>query len=159
MSAQVFSRRHGFRLLGGAALAAVPALRFAGDASAARGWCRADPVLRIAGQTVHLYISSPAAMLKSATDKIRLVVMLPAGVDGKRIDVLADFGRGYDIRFVSLPTVKVVNGRVPALVTVYCPARDATLPVNVDFAPIGAGPLAAASASGKADALITLLAC
>ena len=72
MPAQVFSRRRVIRLAGGAAFAAFPTLRLAGNASAARGWCRADPVLRIAGQTVHVYISSPDAMLRSATEKFEL---------------------------------------------------------------------------------------
>ncbi len=158
MRARLFSRRHVFRLFGGAALAAVPALQIAENASAARGWCRADPLLRIAGQSVHVYISSLDAMLKSATGKIRLTVMVPAGIEGKRIDVLTDFGKGYDIRFLPVSNLKVLSGRVPTLLTVYCPARDATLPVIVDFTPVGSGPLTAASATGKADTLVTLFA-
>jgi hypothetical protein len=156
MPAQPLSRRHALRLLGGAALAAVPAFRLAGDVSAARGWCRADPLLRIAGQYVHVYISSYAAMLKSATDKIRLTVILPPGVAGRKVDVLADFGKGYDIRFLSSSALQVVNGRVPVIAAVYCPARDSTLPVIVDFAPVGTGPLSPGSATGTANAWVSL---
>jgi hypothetical protein len=158
MSAQLLSRRRALRLLAGAALAAAPAFRFAGEASAARGWCRADPLLRIAGQYVHVYITSTTAMLRSATDKIRLVVTLPSGVSGKKVDILADFGEGYDIRFQTSSTLQVVNGRVPVRVAVYCPARDGTLPVIVDFAPVGTGPLTAGSSTGTANSWVTLLA-
>lgn len=156
MSAQLLSRRRALRLLGGAALAAVPVFRLAGDASAARSWCRADPLLRIAGQDVHVYITSSIAMLNAATDKIRLTVTLPSGIRGKLVDVLADFGKGYDVRFLSSSALQVVNGQVPALVSVYCPARDSMLPVTVEFAPVDTGPLTPASATGTANAWILL---
>jgi hypothetical protein len=157
-AAQPLSRRRALHLLGGAALAAMPVFRLAGEVDAARSWCRADPLLRIAGQSVHVYISSTTAMLQSATDKIRLTVTLPSGVEGRKLDVLADFGKGYDIRFLSSSTLKVVNGRVPVLVAVYCPARDSTLPVIVDFAPVGTGPLTAGSTTGTANSWVSLLA-
>ena len=153
---QPVSRRRAIRLLGGAALAAVPALRFAGEADAARGWCRADPLLRIAGQSVHVYITSSNAMLRSASDKIRLTVVIPLGVRGRLVDVLADFGEGYDVRFRESSMLQVVNGRVPVRVAVYCPARDSTLPVIVEFAPVGDGPLSPGSASGTANAWVSL---
>lgn len=152
------TRRTMFRLLGGATLAAVPALRLAGDAGAARSWCRADPVLRIGGQTAHVYISSPIEMLRSATDKIRLRVTLPSGVQGKLIDILADFDEGYDVRFSTSTALTVAGGVIPVQLAVNCPARDETLPVMVEFAPVGDGQLRAGTAAGTADQWITLLA-
>ena len=62
------SRRHAPRLLGGGFLAATVGFRTSDSTEAARSWCRADPVPRITGQKVHVYISSPPEMLKSATD-------------------------------------------------------------------------------------------
>jgi hypothetical protein len=94
-------------------------------------------------------------MLRSATDKIRLTVTLPIGIRGKLDDVLADFGEGYDVRFRESSTLQVVNGKVPVLVAVYCPARDSTLPVSVEFAPVGDGPLSPGSASGTANTWIS----
>jgi hypothetical protein len=154
-ASQTISRRRALRLLGGAALAAIPALRLASEAEAARGWCRADPLLRIAGQFVHVYITSSSTMLQSATDKIRLTVFVPTGVRGKLVDVLADFGEGYDVRFRESSLLHVVDGQVPVIVSVYCPARDSSLPVMVEFAPVGDGPLSPGSASGTANSLIT----
>jgi hypothetical protein len=157
-SDRALTRRTMFRLLGGAALAAVPALRLAEEATAGRTWCRADPVLRIGGQTAHVYITSPVEMLKSATDKIMLRVTLPRGVEGKLTDILADFGRGYDVRFATSSALTAVDGVIPVQLAVSCPARDATLPVTVEFAPVGDGPLVSAAASGTANAWITLVA-
>src|SRR4051794_13369250 len=156
MSAMNFSRRQVFQLVCTGAIASLAPSIFRGNASAARGWCRADPLLRIAGQQVHVYISSPTAMLQSATDKIRLTVMLPVGVEGRKLDVLADFGKGYDIRFLTSAGLMVVGGRVPVVVSVYCPALDASLPVEVVISPVGSGPLASASATGSANSLVPL---
>src|SRR5687768_15983326 len=151
---QTFTRRHTFRLIGAATLSALSAAQFREDASAARGWCRADPVLRIGGQKALVYITSPRAMLRSATDKIMLIVTIPVEVNGKLIDILSDFDEGYDVDFQSLSTMHVVDGMIPVRAAVYCPARDDTLPVSVEFAPVGDGPLAAGFADGNANSWI-----
>lgn len=147
------TRRSAIRFAG--ITAALPAgLAVLRQADATRGWCMADPVLRIGGQTAHVYISSPAAMLNSATDKIELTVTLPHGVNGNLIKIASDFGKGYDVRFESSRAMLVVNGRIPVALAVYCPARDGSLAVTVDFAPVDAGPLTPASAAGTANAWI-----
>jgi hypothetical protein len=150
------TRRNALRLLGGVALAAVPALRLTGEAAAGRSWCRADPVLRIGSQTAHVYITSSIAMLKSATDKIRLTVTLPRGVEGKLIDILADFDEGYDVRFTTSSALIAAGGKIPVQLAVYCPARDGTLPVTVEFVTVGTGPLVSGSAAGTANTWISL---
>ena len=150
------TRRAAARLLAGGALALAAGLaRRPQRAEAARAWCRAEPVLRIAGQLVHVYIASYVEMLEAATDKIRLTVTVPVGVRARLEDIPADFGEGYDLRFAESKTLQVSNGRVPVLLAVYCPATDSTLPVVVDFAPEGTGPLTPAGASGFANAWIT----
>jgi hypothetical protein len=155
MSTLRISRRQALQVIDSATFATLTAVVGSGKASAARGWCRADPLLRIAGQYVHVYISSPNEMLQSATDKIRLIVMLPPGVAARKISIRADFGKGYDIRFVTVSTLKVVKGRVPVVFTVFCPARDSRLSVNVEFTPVGSGPLVGASSTGSANELVT----
>jgi hypothetical protein len=151
---QTFTRRHTFRLIGAATISALSAGQFRGDASAARGWCRADPILRIGGQKAHVYITSPRAMLRSATDKIVLIVTIPDEVDGKLVDILSDFDEGYDVDFESSSTMHVVDGMIPVRAAVYCPARDDTLSVSVEFAPVGDGPLSAGYADGSANSWI-----
>ena len=147
------TRRAALRLVGGAVLA-LPAALNGRDADAARAWCRADPVLRIAGQTAHVYIASYVEMLEAATDKILLRVTVPVGVEAKLEDILADFGEGYDVRCVESSRLRATRARVPVEIAVYCPARDGSLPVVVDFAPQGSGRLAPAGASGTANAWV-----
>ena len=149
------TRRHALTLIGGAALA-LPAAFAARGAGAQRAWCRADPLLRIAGQEAHVYVASYVEMRAAATGKIRLVVTIPDRVEAKLLDVLADFGEGYDVDFARSRDLRAASGRVPVRVAVYAPASDGTLPVLVDFVPVGSGPLAPASAAGTANAWLTL---
>ena len=95
-------------------------------------------------------------MLRSATDKILLNVTLPRGVEGKLIDILSDFGEGYDVEFYSSRSLYVVDGVIPVRLALYCPARDSSLPVDVEFAPVGDGPLTSGTASGSANTWISL---
>ena len=150
------TRRRAFRFVAGATLSTLATSRFGKDALAARGWCRADPLLRIGGQRTHVYITSSRAMLNSATDKILLNVTLPPGVDGKLLDILADFGEGYRVRFYSSASMQVVDGHIPVRLAVYCPARDSSLPVTVEFAPNTPGQLTVGNASGFANSWISL---
>jgi hypothetical protein len=152
-SAQL-SRRQALRHFAGGAVAATVGVCSIAATEAARRWCLADPVLRIAGQSVHVYIGSTLEMLESATDKIRLTVTLPLGVRGRLSDIAADFGEGYDVRFSSSSTLVATGSHVPMLVNVYCPARDSTLPVTVDVAPVGTGAVSAATGSGTANTWI-----
>jgi hypothetical protein len=148
------ARRVALRLVGAASLG-LPAAVGGRAAAAGRSWCRADPVLRIGGQTAHVYIASYVEMLAAATDKIRLVVTVPVGVRARLDDILADFGEGYDVRFAETRELRAANGRIPVRIAVYASASDGTLPVVVDFAPVGSGPLTAAGATGTANRWIT----
>ena len=148
------SRRHALRLLGGGVLAAAIGFRTSSSTDAARSWCRADPVLRIAGQKVHVYISSPPEMLKSATDKIRLTVTLPPRISGKLIDIEADFDEGYDVEFKTSKSLVATDDKIQMQIAVYCPARDSSLPVMVEVVPVGDGPVPFATASGNANSWI-----
>lgn len=147
----LLTRRRAIQLVSGAALTGLGLTRQSDDALAARGWCQADPLLRIAGQQAHVYITSSRTMLRSATDKILLNVTLPRGVDGKLIDILSDFGEGYDVEFYSSRDMQVVDEMVPVRLAVYCPARDSSLPVTVEFVPVGDGPLSVSNAAGTAN--------
>ena len=66
----LLNRRRAIQLASGAALTGLGLTRSSRDTSAARGWCQADPLLRIAGQEAHVYITSSRTMLRSATDKM-----------------------------------------------------------------------------------------
>lgn len=110
----------------------------------------------MAGQRAHVYIASYVEMRAAATDKIRLVVTTPERVEAKLVDILADFGEGYDVDVERSRALRATSGRVPVRIDVYAPASDGMLPVLVDFVPVGSGPLAAAGAKGAANAWISL---
>jgi hypothetical protein len=82
-------------------------------------------------------------------------VTLPVGIDGNIEDVLADFGEGYDVRLSTSRSLRATSGRVPVRYAVYCPARDGSLPV-VEVARVGSGRLSASSASGTANAWVSV---
>jgi hypothetical protein len=153
----VVSRRKAMRLFAGGSLALSAIALEYGSAIAARGWCLADPVLRIGEQSAHVYISSLSAMLSSATDKIILQVTLPVGIKGQLETINADFGKGYRVRFFESSNLVATRSHVPVQLAVYCPARNTALPVNVDFTPVGDGRLTAASTAGTADRWIYLV--
>jgi hypothetical protein len=145
------TRRDTIRAIAGGGLALAAGWRWTNTADAARRWCFADPVLRIDGQTVHVYISSDVEMLRSATDKIRLIVTLPSGVRGRLTDIESDFGEGYDVDFAESRQLSAADDSIAMRIAVYCPARNSDLPVNVEVAPIGDGRVQASSASGTAN--------
>jgi hypothetical protein len=155
-TSRILGRRRAIQILSGAALGGFLFARPGHDAFAARGWCQADPLLRIGGQRAHVYITSQRSMLRSATDKILLNVTLPRGVEGKLIDILSDFGEGYDVEFHSSWDLQAEDGMVPVRLAIYCPTRDSSLSVSVEFAPVGDGPLSAGSAAGTANDWISL---
>lgn len=95
-------------------------------------------------------------MLASANGKIRLSVTLPRRIEGKLIDIVSDFDEGYDVQFTSSASLQTVDGRIPVEIAVYCPARDGSLPVHVEFSPVGTGPLTWATAQGSANQWIAL---
>jgi hypothetical protein len=150
------TRRQLFCWMAGGTIAAALAIHSTSKTDAARRWCLADPVLKIDGQKVHVYISSPPEMLKSATDKIRLVVSLPPHVDGKLIAIESDFGKGYDVDFRRSSNSIAGEDYVPLYFAIYCPARDGSLQVNVDIAPVSDGLIRPASTTGTANNWITL---
>jgi hypothetical protein len=150
------SRRHVLKLVAGSAFTVPIRLGRIKSASAARGWCLADPVLRIGGQSVHVYIGSEADMLQDATDKIQLRVTVPTGVRGEVREIAADFGKGYRVRFEESSALIATRTHIPIEVRVYAPANTNTLPVTVDIVPVGTGPLTAASTSGVSNFWIAL---
>lgn len=95
--------------------------------SAGRAWCRADPIVVINGSVVDIQVGSTLEMYKSATGPIEMVVTVPHGSHAFVLLEDFGFGKGYN--------TKVVKGNVPngarAVVAVYAPAANSSLPVSV----------------------------
>jgi len=127
----VLTRRHALRLVGGAALAAVSALRLAGEASAGRSWCRYDPVIRVAGRVANVYVSTYVDAVVEATGATIVYVAVPPGAGGEVLDADPGFGHGYDVRFVERSELKATSKGVDIQVGAYVPAAD-TEPLRVE---------------------------
>lgn len=125
------------------------------DAAAGRGWCRADPLLLINGQTADVWVGSTLQALLDTTGPIRLVVTTPEGVDAQHIISDLGFGRGYDISIGSSPDLQGTPEGMELTIAVWVPARS-ELPVTVEFAPRVLGILWPASAFGTTNTWVTV---
>jgi hypothetical protein len=145
------SRRRAVHLLGTAALAAVAAARSAGEAGAARSWCRTDPVVKIDGRVADVFLSSDRKLRRAATGPAELVLALPPGVPGRLLAVDRGFGgHGYVVTFVEDAALARGDGGFAVRVDAYVPSADGSLPLVVDFAPRSSG-LAAARGRGRVN--------
>ena len=118
-----FTRRRALRLVGSAALAlALPALRGPRGADARLGWCRADPVVKIDGQTAHVYVSARVRNMREAralaTGPTRVVVAVPPDVEAEYVAGNAGFGFGYEVVVEPSTDLAATATTLPVRVTV-----------------------------------------
>ena len=123
-------------------LAAAVLLLLAPDAAAFRQWCRTDPIVRIGGKTVNIFVSSDPAILGRALGPTEVVIGVPKGVATEVIMTDDGFGYGETVRFVQTPKPRSKKGTGPIDVAVgaFVPAADGTLPVLVEFIPQDGAP-------------------
>src|SRR5688500_2127248 len=91
------------------ALAILAALLIATTpgADAGRSWCRKDPVVRIGGEVVSIYVSSYAEALTSVTGPTEVVITVPPGVRTALLRTDDGFGFGYAVRFAESSRLRV----------------------------------------------------
>lgn len=130
------------------------------DVSAGRTWCRTDPVIKVDGQVADIWVSSYTEMNTSATGPVKIVVPIPTGSTGAVYAMDNGFGQGYQISFVKSSSMQRTATHTQVRVQVYAPAKDSTLPVQVDMMPRSqngnTGVLLGASASGTANKWVSL---
>ena len=132
---QTHSRRHVLKLVAGAALAAVPALRVVEEAAAARGWCRLDPTFLVDGFVGNVYVSGELDTTYDTTGPIQMLFRVPAGC---RVDLLSTdpgFGHGYDIAYDYSPDLKTDHKKIDIEIQVFVPSVTDKLPIRVEFVP------------------------
>jgi hypothetical protein len=134
---RTLTRRHAFRLLGGAALAAVPALRLAGEAAAGRSWCRVDPSFLVDGLVGSVYVSGDVDKTYDTTGPIQLRFTVPAGTDVQLLAADDGFGQGYAIVHDWTDKLHNDHKQIEIEVEVLVPAGSDKLPVRVEFVPDG----------------------
>jgi hypothetical protein len=138
-------------------LAACALLLAMPGASAGRSWCMNDPVVKIDGHVADVFVSSYVEMDAAATGPTQIVVTVPTGVSTELLAVDNGFGgHGYAVSFATSSRLKATATGIQVQVEVYAPATDGSLPVKVQFTPRSTGPLKAASATGLANAWVTL---
>jgi hypothetical protein len=151
------TRRRALRLLGAAALAALPAASAGGDASASKGWCRSDPAFLVGDRVVDVVLGSDPAMLAAATGPIELVLAVPVGVPASLLAADAGFGYGYTIAIREAADLLATTEGAQLRIAALAPATDDRLPVTIYFTSLDAdGSLTQKEATGAANGWITL---
>lgn len=125
-------------------------------ASAARVWCRTDPIVVIDGTLADVFVSGPLLAPMKVTGPTKMIVTVPEGV--KTNMILQDLGflRGYDFKFIQSSELQKTATGTEIRVEVYVPARDSSMPIKVEFSPRLLGILAPEAVEGTANQWITL---
>jgi hypothetical protein len=131
------------------------------SASAARGWCKVDPVIVVDGQLADVYIGSTISMLLQATGPINLEITIPNGSTGSVILNDLGFLHGYNVVFKHSSALTRTAQHTQIRVRVYAPASSSDLPVTVTIAPRTLTSsllqiLVGTSADGYANSWVTL---
>ncbi len=137
-------------------LVALAFIVLAPGASAARAWCRTDPVVVIDGTLADVFVSRPLSAPLEVTGPTKMIITVPEGVKTQIILHDLGFGRGYDFKFKQSSDLHITDAGIEVKIEVYVPARDKKMPIKVEFAPRLLGILWPDSVEGTANQWITL---
>jgi hypothetical protein len=151
---QPLSRRRALRLVAGSLLAVPAGLRLADPAAAAWTWCRTDPVIKVDGQVLDVFVSSDVAMKDASTGPTKIKIYVPTGSSVGVYATDQGFGDGYSITLATTSTLKKTATSTPIRVEVYVPSSNGGLPVKVDITPRSIGRVKSATAQGWANAWV-----
>ena len=144
------------RLLLVFALVTLAFVVMAPGASAARAWCRTDPIVVIDGTLADVFVSGPLLAPLKVTGPTKMIVTVPEGVKTQMILQDLGFLRGYDFKFQESSALQKTAKGIEVQVEVYVPARDNEMPVKVEFSPRLLGILSPEAVEGTANEWITL---
>lgn len=147
--------RMGSRLLVVLVVVTLASIVLAPTTSAARLWCRTDPIVLIDGKLADVFVSGPLTAPLKVTGPTKMVVSVPEGVRTQMILQDLGFLRGYDFKFQESSELQKTDAGVEMRIEVYVPARD-NMPIRVEFAPRLLGILWPESVYGTANQWITL---
>ena len=155
------TRRGVARLLGGAALALSPGLARPPGAGAFRRWCRVDPLLRIGGQDLHLWVALRAKNMRQARrlvgGPVEVVCHLPPLVPHERRDDDPGFGEGFAVAFERDPALAGDDRTTPLRIRVRVPTDGrGEHRVEVWLEALETGPVAGGRAYGWSDGWVEL---
>ena len=122
------SRRRFTKVVAGGALAALGAGALtAAPASAGRSWCRLDPIFRLNGKKLHVYLSGSTALHDVVTGPTAVTLKVPnRGVESEFVWADDGFGGlGYDVSIVGVDWLDVdPDGDIAFEVEVLVPGSD-----------------------------------
>lgn len=144
------------RLLVVLTLVALTFIVLAPSASAARAWCRTDPVVVLDGTLADVFVSGPLLAPLKVTGPTKLIITVPEGVKTQMILTDLGFLRGYDFKFKQSSDLQKTDAGIEVKIEVYVPSRDKNMPIKVEFAPRLLGILWPDSVEGTANQWITL---
>lgn len=93
-------------------------------------WCRADPIVRLNGTEVQIWVAVPAEYASLVNGPVDVRIKTPRSVDTELIMTDAGFnGHGETVRFDSMPGA-VRRGAFNTLVEIRVPIDGRTLPLG-----------------------------
>ena len=128
------TRRDALRLLvAGSAAALVPPLALRPEpASAARVWCRTDPLFQVGTKYVDVTIGTYDDMFASAVAPVQIVLWTPLNVPVRLLWSDNGFGYGYNVTYAPDPALKGGKDNPQVRVQVMAPAMT-SIPVSVYY--------------------------
>jgi hypothetical protein len=99
-------------------------------ASAARGWCLADPHISVGGRTSNITVGYDASYANTTTGPIQLIVTVPKGKTVQILQQDPGFGYGWQITVQVSSKLPVTPGPTSVQLSVYVPAATA-LPIQI----------------------------
>ncbi len=124
-------------------------------ASASRGWCRMDPLIRIDDDLADILAAAPPEILLANNGPVEFVITVPNGVDTRLIVKTVGFGRGEKVSFATSRRLNQTRAGMQVKIAMRVPARM-ELPVRVEFAPRIVGLLKPESVEGTTNRWVTL---
>ena len=122
------------------------------SASAARYWCRTDPVFVIDGAIADLFVSVPVESLLQVNGATQIVLEVPVETDVQLVVPGVGFGYGEQVSIEHSRSLRADDG-IELRIRVLVPATD-SIPVLVEFSPRILGILHPTSREGVANGWI-----
>ena len=152
ITSRSLTRRYVLSAIAGASALAVART----PADAARVWCRTDPVFKIDGQVVDVWVVSDVAMRSAASGPTTIALTVPANSTAECIAMDRGFGYGYAISIERSSSLMRTPDSTPVVVSVRVPSADGALPVGIDLISRSPGGVTGGSASGLANGWVVL---
>jgi hypothetical protein len=131
------SRRRLLKGAAGLAIAAAPLVRIEQDASAARTWCRKDPLYLIGNRIVDVSLAADARILSSTTGPVEIKIVVPRRTPVAEVFSDNGFGYGYRLTVVESSDLRASLLKMPYRVHVYVPSKTGGLEVAVYVTTVG----------------------